>query len=39
VDTAAQHSIDLVPDLLRGRKSNGRTIYHRKPKRELVPID
>ena len=30
----------LVPNLLlRGRKSNGRSIYHREAKRELVPID
>ena len=32
----AEHSIDLVPNLLRGRKSNGRSIYHREAKRELV---
>jgi len=31
-----EHSIDLVPNLIRGRKSNGRSIYHRDAKRELV---
>jgi transposase len=29
-------SIELVPNLIRGRKSNGRSIYHREAKRELV---
>ncbi len=32
----AEHSIDLVPNLLRGHKSNGRSMYHREAKRELV---
>ena len=32
----AEHSIDLVPDLIRGRKSNGRSMYHAGAKRELV---
>jgi transposase-like protein len=32
----AEHSIDLVPNLLRGHKSNGRSIYDREAKRELV---
>lgn len=32
----AEHSIDLVPDLIRGRKSNGRSMYHAEAKRELV---
>lgn len=31
-----EHSIELVPNLIRGRKSNGRSIYHREAKRELV---
>jgi len=32
----AEHSIDLVPNLIRGRKSNGRSMYHAEAKRELV---
>jgi transposase len=32
----AEHSIDLVPNLLRGHKSNGRSIYDREAKCELV---
>jgi transposase-like protein len=32
----AEHSIDLVPNLLRGHKSNGRSVYDREAKRELV---
>ena len=32
----AEHSIDLVPNLIRGQKSNGRTVYHAEAKRELV---
>ena len=32
----AEHSIDLVADLIRGRKSNGRSMYHAEAKRELV---
>ena len=32
----AEHSIDLVPNLLLGHKSNGRSIYDREAKRELV---
>jgi transposase len=36
VDTVTEHSIDLVPNLIRGRKSNGRGMYHAEAKRELV---
>lgn len=32
----SEHSIDLVPNLIRGRKSNGRSMYHAAAKRELV---
>jgi hypothetical protein len=32
----AGHSIDLVPNLIRGRKSNGRSMYHAEAKRELL---
>jgi|SRR5579862_6539399 len=32
----AEHSIDLVPNLIRGHKSNGRSMYHAEAKRELV---
>ena len=32
----SEHSIDLVPNLLVGHKSNGRSIYDREAKRELV---
>jgi len=32
----AEHSIDLVPNLIRGHKSNGRSMYHPEAKRELV---
>jgi transposase len=32
----AEHSIDLVPNLIRGQKSNGRSMYHPEAKRELV---
>jgi transposase len=31
-----EHSIDLVPNLVRGHKSNGRAVYDRAAKRELV---
>jgi transposase-like protein len=32
----SEHSIDLVLNLIRGRKSNGRSMYHAAAKRELV---
>jgi len=32
----AERSIELVPNLIRGRKSNGRGIYDKAAKRELV---
>ena len=32
----AEHSIDLVPHLLRGRNSPGRRMSHAEAKRELV---
>jgi len=32
----AEHAIDLVPNLIRGHKSNGRSMYHAEAKRELV---
>lgn len=32
----SEHSIDLVSNLIRGRKSNGRSMYHAAAKRELV---
>ena len=31
-----EHSIDLISNLIRGRKSNGRSMYHPEAKRELV---
>jgi len=32
----AERSIDLVPNLIRGQKRNGRNLYHKEAKRELV---
>lgn len=32
----AEQSLDLVPDLIRSRKSNGRCVYDKAAKRELV---
>lgn len=32
----AEHSLDLVPNLIRSRKSNGRCVYDKTAKRELV---
>jgi transposase len=32
----SEHSLDLVPNLVRRRKSNGRCVYDKAAKRELV---
>jgi transposase len=34
--TPVEHSVDLVPNLIRSKKSNGRCVYDKAAKRELV---